>query len=179
MKHLLQSVDLIRKAAGDIGEIAAQTNLLALNASIEASRAGEAGRGFAVVAAEVKSLAGESGRVAMGIGGWLDEVGNASHMSAASLAHIGETIGQIEDASRLIGDAIDEQALASSEIASSADQVAAGAEEVSRVVDDLRRQSAEAEKAAMQVMAIASELAGQSSMMQMRMRDFFDTIRRI
>src|SRR3546814_9858276 len=43
VKLLLHSVDLIRKAASDIGEIAQQTNLLALNASIEAARA-EIGR---------------------------------------------------------------------------------------------------------------------------------------
>lgn len=177
MKRLLHSVGLIRKAAGDIGDIAAQTNLLALNASIEASRAGDAGRGFAVVAGEVKALAAESARVAAGIGDWLDEVNGASDLSATSLSHIANTIGQIETAARLIGEAIDEQLMATTEIAASTDQVAAGAEDVSRVVEDLRRQSMESEKAAAQVRAIAGELAEQSSMMQMSMRDFFETVR--
>lgn len=177
--QLLSTVSMIRKAAADIGEIATQTNLLALNASIEASRAGTAGRGFAVVASEVKSLAGESGRVAEGIGSRLDEVNSASRLSAASLSNIASSIGEIERVSRIINDAVDEQATASVEIASSANQVAAGAEDVSRVVEDLRRHSADAERAAQQVMEIAIELAEQSVHMQMGMRDFFETVRTV
>lgn len=179
VRELLDGVGLIRRAADDIGEIAAQTNLLALNATIEAARAGDAGRGFAVVAGEVKLLANESGRVAQGIGGRLDEVGSASALSAASLTHIVGTISRIEEASRVIGEAIDEQALASADIAAAADQVAAGAEDVSRVVEDLRNRSIAAEQAAADVMAIAADLAEQSAAMQMSMRAFFTAVRQV
>jgi methyl-accepting chemotaxis protein len=179
MQSLIETVAAIRKAADEIGSIAAQTNLLALNASIEAARAGEAGRGFAEVAGEVKSLAAESAGVVVGIGSWLDEVNGASRLSAASLTHIATTVTRIESVAHLIGDAVDEQVLATAEIAASAEQVAAGAEEVSRVVEDLRTQSAEAKRASEQVQAIASELAGQSLAMEQRMQQFFDTVKTI
>lgn len=179
MQSLLHSVTRIRCAAGEISEIAAQTNLLALNASIEAARAGDSGRGFGVVAGEVKSLAAESARVAAGIGVWLDDVNNASSLSASSLTHIADTIVQIENISRIVGDAIDEQALATTEIATSADQVAAGAEDVSRIVEELRNQSIEAEKASAQVRAIAGELAEQANQMEAGMRVFFNAVREV
>ena len=48
---------------------------------------------------------------------------------------------------------------------------------MSRVVEALREQTGEAEQAAAQVTAMAGELADQSAMMRMKMRDFFETVR--
>lgn len=60
VNELGQQSQAIGQIVENVSAIAAQTNLLALNAAIEAARAGEHGRGFAVVAEEVRKLAEES-----------------------------------------------------------------------------------------------------------------------
>jgi PAS domain S-box-containing protein len=64
---LTQRSEEISRTLSVITDIASQTNLLALNAAIEAARAGDAGRGFAVVAEEIRKLAEDSRKSAVGI----------------------------------------------------------------------------------------------------------------
>jgi PAS domain S-box-containing protein len=75
------SIGILTKRTEEIGrtlnvitDIASQTNLLALNAAIEAARAGDAGRGFAVVAEEIRKLAEDSRKSAVGIERIIGEV---------------------------------------------------------------------------------------------------------
>ncbi len=104
-------VDII----GVIDEIAFQTNLLALNASVEAARAGEQGRGFAVVATEVRNLAQRSATAAKEIKDLIQDSVGKVKIGSDLVEKSGETLGEIVQGVKKVGDMIAEIAAASQE----------------------------------------------------------------
>lgn len=94
--RILVEIDALRERAGlvasrgsRIEKIARTTRVLALNARIEAQRVGPAGAAFRVVAEEIKSLAGESGRLSEAIRTAIGEQARSlevTHAAASDLA---------------------------------------------------------------------------------------------
>ena len=113
----------IAEIIGVIDEIAFQTNLLALNASVEAARAGEQGRGFAVVATEVRNLASRSADAAKEIKDLIQDSVHKVEAGTVLVNQSGETLEEIVESVKKVGDIIAEIAAASAEQASGIDQI--------------------------------------------------------
>jgi methyl-accepting chemotaxis protein len=144
-----QSIGQLGGAADEIGkvieviqDIAEQTNLLALNATIEAARAGEAGKGFAVVATEVKELAKQTAEATEDIRKRIEGIQASTGSAVQSIGEISGVITKVNEVSRTIASAVEEQSITTKEIAQNVGQTASAAETVSRGVT----QSAEASR---------------------------------
>ncbi len=123
MDEINESSNKIAEIIGVIDEIAFQTNLLALNASVEAARAGEQGRGFAVVATEVRNLASRSADAAKEIKSLIQDSQTKVQTGAELVNESGETLSEIVNAVKKVGDIVAEIAAYSAEQATGIDQV--------------------------------------------------------
>ena len=125
------AADEIGKVIELIQDIAEQTNLLALNATIEAARAGEAGKGFAVVATEVKELAKQTSEAAEDIRGRISGIQAATDDAVKSIGEISQSIKSVNDVSRTIASAVEEQSITTKEIAQNIAETASASSLVS------------------------------------------------
>ena len=125
------AADEIGKVIEVIQDIAEQTNLLALNATIEAARAGEAGKGFAVVATEVKELAKQTASATEDIRRRIEAIQNSTGQAVQSISQISAVIGRVNDVSRTIASAVEEQSITTKQIAQNVSETANAVETVS------------------------------------------------
>lgn len=169
MQSLNGAMDEISKASNKIfditkmiEEIAAQTNLLSLNAAIEAARAGDAGKGFAVVASEVRDLATQSADAAKQtselIRKSVDTVSEGERLAAETL----QILNTVAQQSQLVGNAIRDIEMASTEQAATIEQINEGITQVSAVVQTnaatAEESSASSEELAAQAQTLKTEI---------------------
>lgn len=128
------AADEIGRVIEVIQDIAEQTNLLALNATIEAARAGDAGKGFAVVATEVKELAKQTTDATEDIRQRIDRIQTSSSRAIDSIRHIRGVIEQVNEVSRTIASAVEEQSITTKEIARNVAHTSTAAEMVTNSV---------------------------------------------
>jgi len=133
--HLGEAAEEIGKIIVTIQDIAEQTNLLALNATIEAARAGEAGKGFAVVANEVKELAKQTAEATENIRRSIEGIQGSIGVTVQSIGEIGHVIKNVNDVSRTIASAVEEQSITTKEIAQNIAQTATAASSLSEGVN--------------------------------------------
>lgn len=137
------AADEIGKVIEVIQDIAEQTNLLALNATIEAARAGEAGKGFAVVATEVKELAKQTASATDDIRNRIEVMQRSTGQAVESIEQISDVVGQVNDLSRMIASAVEEQSKTTQEIAEHVGSTADLAQTVARGVSESAEASRE------------------------------------
>ncbi len=140
VKQVVDTIQAIAHSSSKITDIisvidgiAFQTNILALNAAVEAARAGEQGKGFAVVAAEVRSLALRSSEAAKEIKSLISASLQTVECGVRQVSLTGNTMNDIVEAVRRVGDVFETLSADSNEHAGGIDVVTQSVKELDDV----------------------------------------------
>ncbi len=139
ISHLDDGAKSISQIVDIIDNIAKQTNLLALNATIEAASAGEAGRGFAVVANEVKNLSKKTSLATQDIAKQVKDMQMNTESAVQAIGNFSKLINDINDVSKTIVIAVEEQSKAVNEITKNISSVSSGARNVAENASESAR----------------------------------------
>ncbi len=166
----------IGKVIEVIQDIAEQTSLLALNATIEAARAGDAGKGFAVVATEVKELSKQTAAATEDIRRRIEGIQNSTTRAVRSIGEITEVIKKVNEVSRTIASAVEEQSITTREISKNVGETSTAAQAVARGIAESANVSREIVKNIVEVDKAARQTARGATIAQTASNKVSDVI---
>ena len=157
--RLRVAAEQIGNVVGVISDIADQTNLLALNATIEAASAGDAGRGFAVVANEVKELARQTALATREIDERISSIQSSTRAAVLANASILKMIDEMNENTRSIVTAVEQQTATSSEISASISEAVDRTEAISRAIASAAKASEKSAAGAAELSSVAAQMS--------------------
>ncbi|MBF0378122.1 MAG: hypothetical protein HQK72_11650 [Desulfamplus sp.] len=161
IKQLNQSVVDINGIISMIRDITDQTKMLALNATIEASRAGSAGQGFSVVAGEVKALSIKTQQATKSVMEKVAAIEQASSVFVGNLNDIDRRIIALNDVTKNIMKAVNEQKQVTDDIAGLAGQTSENTRNVSSSIEEVSNAASQTRNLSKQVHSYSDEIANQ------------------
>lgn len=175
--QMLEAARAITSVTELIEGIAGQINLLALNATIESARAGDAGKGFAVVASEVKNLAGQTAKATEDIRLQLGGLGQMAENVAAALVKLGGSVEKVNETSRSIASAVEEQTAVTQEIATNMNTTASAVDQINGNISGIQKSTETTSAATQQILSSANMLSEQAEDLNLQVKTFLGSIR--